>query len=206
MCKSFEISMIAGTVSYAIALYMWFRNYKNDRWHAIFLFVVSSIQFMEAILWNARNNGTANSALVKVVIALFIPLILSLEPIAALFGSAAVGKQIDTCDKVIYITICVGMFMAFTTHNSFPDVFSDGTIHFQNEFSPRKNMWMYWIFYFLLVYPFLKYGGVTKFYVIMAIVVALALLMATNQISIGSSWCLYANITSLFILFYPYID
>jgi hypothetical protein len=51
MCWNLEVSVLTGIFSYSIATYLWLRNYQNDRWHSILIFVFSSIQWMDAIIW-----------------------------------------------------------------------------------------------------------------------------------------------------------
>lgn len=203
MCWSFEVSMIMGTICYAIATYLWSRNVKNDRWHAILLFTVSTIQFLEAVIWRMNSNGTDKSNITKIVIVALIPLVLASEPVSSLYGAHYVGNKISNFDKILYASIFMAILSAIVINNSYPNVIYDNTIHYQQGTLGSPSY--YWIFYFLLIYPFIKYGNPNSFYILTGAIVALALVIALSKKSPGSSWCLYGNIIAILFLFYPYI-
>jgi len=203
MCWSFEVSIIIGTISYSVATYLWIRNYENDRWHSAILFTVSTIQFLEAIIWHMNKNGADTTNITKIVIMFLIPLVLSLEPIASLFGAQYSGKKISDYDKIFFVIIFVIMFMTLTTNNSYPNIFVNNTIRY------RKNDnfgWHYWIFFILLMYPLIKYSENNIFYIILYVIVGMALIFSLNKKSPGSTWCLYGNIIAILLLFYPYLN
>lgn len=202
MCWSLEVSVIVGTISYTIAAYLWIRNYVNDRWHATLLFTVSTIQFLEAIIWYMNQNGVDTSNTTKIIIVFLIPLVLSLEPVAALFGANMSGVKINTFDKIFYTGVSILLFLLMVSTTSYPNVFKNGSIMYQKNTS--SNIY-YILFYILLVYPFIKYNMNNPFYILISIVVAIALIMSINKSSPGSIWCLYGNVISLLALFYPYI-
>lgn len=204
MCWSFDVSVLTGSISYSIALYLWLRNYGNDRWHSIILLTFSSIQWTDATLWYFKDHNQLQSKIVTLVRTTFIPLILSLEPLAVLLGAYYMGKSISQIDMVIYGILSLFLFYSFS--RSVPrtnwDLFrnSDGI-----QYSQSNNIPSYWIFFFLLVYPVLKYSHRDGFDMLMVIIVAISLWLAQKRLAIGSHWCLYSNILSLFFLFYPYL-
>src|ERR1044071_765293 len=198
MCWSFEISLITAIFSYTIALYLWFRNFQNDKWNAALLFVVSSIQFWEALIWSKNGNP---SNLVAFAIIVGIPLTLASEPLISLFGSELVGIKPDFADKIIYIAFFIILFILLVSSNSYPNVIRNGSIQYhKNDSSPI----CYWIFFAFLVYPFLKYGEPKKFYIIMSLFVGFLLFISFFKPSVGSYWCLYGNLIAIILLFYPY--
>jgi hypothetical protein len=203
MCWNFEVSIITGITSYTIAAYLWARNFRNDRWHAITLFTVSTIQFLEAIIWYMHNNGSDTSMITWSVIALLIPLVLALEPIATMFGAQYVGKKVSDADKILYVCVFLILLVTLSRNNSFPNIFVDGHIRYQKT-ETNKSL-CYWIFALLLVYPFMKYGEFSNFYIIVGIFLALALSASLYTKSPGSVWCLYGNIIAGFFLFYPFM-
>jgi len=202
MCWSLEVSVIVGTLSYVIAAYLWTRNYLNDRWHSIFIFTVSTIQFLEAIIWYMNKNGVDTSNVTKIVIMFLIPLVLSLEPISALFGANISGIKIDNYDKYFYIGVSILLLISMINSTSYPNIFKNGSIVHQKN---KTNNIYYILFYVLLVYPFIKYNINNPFYILISIVAGIALALSINKSSPGSIWCLYGNAISLLFLFYPYI-
>jgi hypothetical protein len=203
MCWSFEASLIIGTISYSIATYLWVRNVKNDRWHAILLFTVSTIQFLEAVIWRMNKDGTDTSNVTKIVIVALIPLVLASEPMSSLYGAHYAGNKISTFDKILYLGIFMAILSVLVINNSYPNVIYDNTIHYQQGELGSSSY--YWIFYFLLIYPFIKYGNPNSFYILTGVIVAIALVIALSKKSPGSSWCLYGNVIAILFLFYPYI-
>lgn len=203
MCWSFEVSIITGTISYSIATYLWIRNSNNDRWHAIVLFTISTIQFLEAIVWHMNKNGLDKSNITKVVITILIPLILALEPVSALYGASYVGNKVSDLDKLFYLGVFVIIFIVLMTDTSYPNVISDSTIHYQKKDTEHKIY--YWIFFLLIIYPFIRYVTLDKFYILIGSIIAIALIMSLDKKSPGSTWCLYGNVIAIIFLFYPYI-
>lgn len=203
MCWSLEVSIIMGTISYVISAYLWTRNIENDRWHAILLGTVSTIQFLEAAIWRMNQNGEDKTQVTKIVIMLLIPLVLASEPVASMFGASYVGNQISTFDKVFYSGAFITILTLLMTNNSYPNVVVNGTIHYQK--GGINNSYSYWIFFFLLIYPFIKYGKPNNFYILTAVIVGTALAIALGKKSPGSTWCLYGNIIAVLFLFYPMI-
>ena len=50
MCINKEVSITTFITSTIVVIYLWFRNYKYDKWYALFLFTFASIQFWELSL------------------------------------------------------------------------------------------------------------------------------------------------------------
>jgi len=203
MCWSLEVSVLTGIFSYSVAAYIWMRNIGNDRWHSILLFTFSSIQWTDAIIWYFDKNRNLQSPIVHLVSHYITPLILSLEPLAALYGAYYVGNKIDNIDIMLYIAFFFINFKKMVTNAPNGNVVKkEGIIYSQYE----DHYLVYWVFFGLLVYPFVKYTNFDSYYLIMSSVIGFVLLLAQqNKIAIGSHWCLYANILSIFLLFYPYL-
>lgn len=51
MCYSFEVSITTWFVGVAISIYLYERNKDYDRWNALFVFTVITMQLVEAFLW-----------------------------------------------------------------------------------------------------------------------------------------------------------
>jgi hypothetical protein len=52
MCINKEVSITTFITSTIVVIYIWFRNYKYDKWYALFLLTFASIQFWEFSLKN----------------------------------------------------------------------------------------------------------------------------------------------------------
>lgn len=207
MCWNFEVSLLSGLFSYTIGIYLWMRNYKNDRWHAIILLCFSSIQFWEAILWYNKNNNNNISSSAMVATTLLIPLTLALEPVASLYGGYYVGKDIETMDIVIYGCAFVFMFYFISQNTAYPNEMQPGGIEYAKPSDSYVLGYVGMIvFFILLVYPLLKYNDYDKFYIFITVVLFITLLLAYFRgSSIGSHWCLYSNVFAVIALFYPFI-
>jgi len=169
----------------------------------IYFRTVSTIQFLEAIVWYMHKHDSDKSEITKLVIALLIPLVLALEPVSSLYGASYVGKNVTNYDKILYLIAFVIIFVMLMKKNSFPDIFIGNSIQYQKNGS--NNTIYYWIFYFLLIYPFIKYNKIDVFYLFIGGIVAFALWYALSKKSPGSYWCLYGNCIAIIFLFYPYI-
>ena len=47
MCINKEVSITTFITSVIVVIYLWVRNYKYDKWYALFLLTFASIQFWE---------------------------------------------------------------------------------------------------------------------------------------------------------------
>lgn len=211
MCWNFEISFLTGLISYIIAFYIWARNYQNDRWHSIILFTFSSIQWMDAIIWYNVNNKSSIENFTKIVVTLFIPLILALEPLSSMYGAKYVGKPVSNVDLITYIIIFIMLFAVLVSNNSYPnyihrdEVFKRPTIKYSKNES--GNNIMYWIFFLLIIYPINKYATMNVFY--LTLIGTIGLCLVVTQLTakaISSNWCLYSNIIGLLMLLYPFMN
>ncbi|AYV81783.1 MAG: hypothetical protein Harvfovirus61_6 [Harvfovirus sp.] len=205
MCWSFEVSLLSGLFSYTVGFYLWLRNYQNDRWHAILLFVFTAIQFWEAGLWWCKNNNKMNAPYVLLAVTFLIPLTLALEPVASLYGAHYLGKNIDTYDIMIYIGVFIYLFYTLIKDNPYPNVIRNDGIEYSKP-STDDSQFPLIIFLCLVVYPLLKYSDFNKFYILMTVILFTTLCLAMlRQHAIASQWCLYSNIFAAIALFYPYI-
>ena len=80
MCINKEVSITTFLTSTFVVIYLWFRNYKYDKWYALFLLTFASIQFWEFLLWIYK--GTKYDFLISGII---IPVTLILELLVPFF-------------------------------------------------------------------------------------------------------------------------
>lgn len=63
MCFSSSASLAAWIISIVIAVYLWCRNKRYDRWNAAFITSFSTIQLLESKMWNvidAKNDPSSD--------------------------------------------------------------------------------------------------------------------------------------------------
>lgn len=81
MCFSFESSFGAWLIAVIIAIYLFYRNRRYDRWNAAFIFTFTLIQLLEAGIWsNKTNEDTNNCGLDDMYVAMIL-LVLTLQPL-----------------------------------------------------------------------------------------------------------------------------
>lgn len=80
MCYDAETSLLAFTLSYSIAWYLYNRNRRYDRWNAAFLMTFSTIQALEACLWSSANPE------VRETVTKAILFVLLLQPVVQAFS------------------------------------------------------------------------------------------------------------------------
>lgn len=60
MCFDKDSSLLAWTISYTIAMFLFYRNRNFDRWNAGFIICFATIQLLEAGLWSVYEEKTKN--------------------------------------------------------------------------------------------------------------------------------------------------
>lgn len=58
MCFDKDSSLLAWTISYTIAMYLFYRNRNFDRWNAGFIICFATVQVLEAGLWSTQEDKT----------------------------------------------------------------------------------------------------------------------------------------------------
>ena len=103
MCFNVESSLSAWAISNAIALYLYARNEKYDRWSAGFIAVFSTIQLLEAGLWWNGDSNNSNELLTRVIL-----LVLILQPLAQSY----LGYRFTKNDTLKYMSyVCFGALL-----------------------------------------------------------------------------------------------
>ena len=196
MCWSYEVSVMTGAFSYLIALYLWLRNLNNDRWLSIVIFVFSTIQWCDAILWKNLDNDSINKMVTHV-----IPFIFALEPLSVLLGAKYVGYNVTNVEILIYI-IYAGIIYKLNPVNK--TVLSEQNSLF---YGPNSKLPSALVFLVSVLYPIIKYYPVDNSrLVFISVLVAGWCYSYFNTDSFSSNWCLYSNLLSAAALMSPYIN
>jgi len=109
MCYSTKISLITFTIMTISTIYLFYRNYPNDRWVAIVFISAGLMQLLEYFMWKDQSCGITNH--VATILAFIVLLI---QPIAVLIGAYYFGDLIFDRKKlapIIWIYgIIIGIF------------------------------------------------------------------------------------------------
>lgn len=199
MCKSFDVSLLTGIYSYAIAFYLYKRNIQYDRLVAILLFSFSTIQWLEAFLWYDLGNLGWNRFFTAL-----IPIVLASEFLSSLYGASLYSK-ISGLEKLIYGFSALILIMSWYLRGSGITTVdpTTGSLLWSNIPIEPINRFA---FLALLLYPFIRFLG-TSTSITMIVIVTIALFFYSFRFgdTFGSNWCWIANITSLIQLLSPYI-
>eukprot|EP01065_Artemidia_motanka_P038766 TRINITY_DN47610_c0_g1_i1.p1 TRINITY_DN47610_c0_g1~~TRINITY_DN47610_c0_g1_i1.p1 ORF type:complete len:822 (+),score=297.06 TRINITY_DN47610_c0_g1_i1:90-2555(+) len=106
MCWSFEVSVAAGTVAYGGALIAFLRNQTpRDRWNALFVFVVGSMQWYDAMLWHMEaTEGLGTCSTRNYWVTMAANWTIMLEPISQLLGrGVAKARKASRRELAVYL-------------------------------------------------------------------------------------------------------
>lgn len=217
MCYSVEASLTAWVISYAIAIYLFYRNQNYDRWNAAFIISFSTIQLIEAGLWLTNpknpNNSDINGMLTKILL-----IVLLCQPLVQSFmGYKNTESDILFYMSIVFLLILVYGFLKITSNASLEghgvtfnsSVGENGhlvwerndTKESQNELFLGPN-WIVWLYLLGLFLPLLfmkEYRGLPL------LAVGLGTFYYNTKYSntkeFGSMWCYSAVIYSIVALF-----
>lgn len=141
MCFSVQASLIAWLIADAIAIYLWVRDRRYDRWNAVFIITFSLIQLMEAGLWRSLQ---VDSAMMNAIITSLIPLALLAQPLVQSYmGYRFTGSVILLSIAVLVIAIIIGTIVriATTPLSSFQSTIGEhGHLVWNDDTMPNSNI------------------------------------------------------------------
>jgi hypothetical protein len=199
MCKTFDVSVITGLYSYAIAYYLYRRNFKYDRAVAIFLVTFSTIQWVEAFLWYDVSNPITN----KIGTAL-IPIVLGLEFMSTYYA-ASMHFPMHNIETIIYVLSFIAFNVAWFNSTSGLTTVDPNT---------KSLLWggigintvARFLFLGLLLWPLFRFvPSSTSIGLIILVTTVLFFYSFKFGDTFGSNWCWIANIVALLQLFAPII-
>ena len=197
MCKSFEVSVLTGIYSYAIAYYLYRRNLKYDRAISIVLFVFSTIQWLEAILWYDLSNLMINRFATTL-----IPIVLGLEFLASLYA-ASMYFDISKLEIIIYIISFILLnFMWYKSSTGVSTVdLNTGSLLWGGI---GIGMVARCLFLILILYPLFRFVP-TSLAIILFISLTIIFFFYAFRYgdTFGSNWCWIANLVALTQLYAP---
>ena len=110
MCYNQTISLLTFAVMILSTIYLFYRNYPNDRWFSIIFISAGIMQLIEYFMWRNQSCGMTNH--IATILAFIVLLI---QPIAVLIGAYYFGDLIFDRKKlapIIWIYgIIIGLFV-----------------------------------------------------------------------------------------------
>jgi len=92
MCWSASSSFIGWILGVFTGGFLFYRRHSyRDSWNACILLVFSTIQLCEFFIWLDVRQGCSTRN--QIITSIFIPLVLSVEPLAVIWGSHTLRKQ-----------------------------------------------------------------------------------------------------------------
>ena len=210
MCINKEVSITTFITSTIVVIYLWFRNYKYDKWYAIFLLTFASMQFWEFLLW--MYKGTKFDYPISGII---IPITVCLELLVPFLGKLwfenkykwNIGaKLLNELKTSFFPYILFGYVIALAVSLSkkkreYTSLTHQGSLNWNNTFETTKSTYIHGIiFAFLMAYPFKDSSIYIPIFIFASSLIALAV-----SDSFSSYWCLIANFVTFFFLMYPYL-
>lgn len=191
MCFSFEASLLTGLFSWSVCFYLWGRGGLTQRQshEVLFLFLFSSMQWVEAVLWYTEmQKNTLNYVLTSFV----IPLLLLSQIVHNMFFFQSLYTHIG----VILLVLGYAIFLFH---------------HYQGYTIPSNNrlgspIWggkemslpFVLVFFFLIVYGRIGLDVQRRMFTLAAVIIlGLPYLFSGG---FGSLWCAFANIYAVHLL------
>jgi hypothetical protein len=210
MCINKEVSITTFISSVIVVIYLWFRNYKYDKWYAIFLLTFASMQFWEFLLWIYK--GTKYDFTISGII---IPITLCLELIVPYLGKLwyqnnykwNIGAKLLNEFKtsffpyILLIYIIAFIISLSKKKKESTTITPQGSLNWNNTFETTNATYINgFMFAFILAYPFKESLIYIPIFIFASSLIALAV-----SDSFSSYWCLIANFATFFFLMYPYL-
>ena len=222
MCYNKETSLTAFVMSYGIASYLFKRNIKYDRWFSLFLFVFSTNQLFDYLLWTDFEHTFFKSVsnLNILVSCYLLPIFLSSQFLTQLWGkyyyeTKSVKKafsMISPCNSwtsFIYWLFTIIFFLSYFLNSKSTILSKQGHLLW-SSIKKNQNIWgaiIPFLFLCFIMYPYL--GFVKKSLSIRTMVIFAVISLSWSFYctdSWGSLWCWIGNFSSLIMLFSPYLD
>ena len=217
MCFNKETSINTFFVTLVCSVYLFKRNYENDRCMAFFFMVVSLMQLAEYFMWKDLKCGNMNRYATKLAF-----IVLVLEPLIALVGCyyfsvLTIDKKL--LKKIILIYVVLGAYflikiLGFSGNLCSKPFNSTGNSHLVWDLDPIVNTipkFIYYLFiilYFMAFFVFLFFKN--KKQGIIYFCLYLFMLLTANILNIGFSgtwksyWCWIVNIIPILGIFIGY--
>jgi small-conductance mechanosensitive channel len=217
MCFDSESSMLAWTLSYTIAWYLFNRNRGPDRWNAGFIIIFSCIQLLESWLWSLQNRKDDASEDLNDLLTRLVLVILILQPFfQSYLGYKYTQKTILGYMSILYAIVILWIFYRIwmSKKGQFSSYKGEkGHLVWSDSKNPNSFLGGVGIIYLIgialplifmhgeghLSKMFSSYSGVPL--ITIGIITALYSYIKTRNQEFGSFWCFTAVAYSLASIF-----
>ena len=197
MCYSAPASFTALIISVGIAIWLWNRNRKYDRWNALFIISFAMIQLWEGLIW----MGYDSSVMVSLIL-----LTLLTQPLAQSYGGWKTLHN-PSLEWMFYgyVMLLIYGFYLVSTRGHYSSVGKHGHLKWNSFTSEKRSglfpgmigiVYLIGLFLPLLfawreMWPLLIVGGLTAYYS----------MISSSSGEFGSKWCYFAVIYSITAIF-----
>jgi len=185
MCYSFEVSLLGGILTYILGFIILQRKLNvKERQYVYFLFIFSSIQFADALLW---YSGMKKNNLNYYTTSILIPLILSIQ---VLFNFYIINKFKNPLIIIFSILLTIYFFYYF---NGYSKPFCRNNLSSPIWGGSDISILGAFIFAIMIFYPNWK--------IILYSIIIITLIKIIIKGSIGSWWCFISIFFSVIYYF-----
>lgn len=181
MCFSFEISLLTGLFSWSVGLYLLTKNLTlKQKNNVIFLLILSSMQFADAILWYIKMKKNNINYFIT---SFIIPVILSLQ---VLFN---VYYRNNNTNIFIHIATIIGILYLFIKFNGYSISSCKNKLSSPIWGSDEISFLEIMIFSLFIFYP--NYSN------LIGVALMILFIKIFFGVAYGSLWCALANIIAI---------
>lgn len=210
MCFDKDSSLLAWTLSYTIAWYLFNRNKNFDRWNAGFIIAFATIQVLEAGLW--ANNDDGKNPDINGVLTKLILLTLVFQPFFQTYLGYKYTKS-NLLKMMTFIYVGIIMWTLMRLWKSKQGQFSsapgpNGHMVWTDSAKPNDFLGgkmiglLYFIGLFLPLLYMTGYGGRGAFLIAIGVITAIYSMIFAGGKEFSSYWCFSAvaySIASIFV-------
>lgn len=204
MCFDTKSSLLSWIISITIAIYLYKRNRKFDRWNFYFIITFSSIQLLEA----AIHAGFDKDRIVSLILVMLL-----LQPLVQNLGCYSYLKsENDTSSSIIkpflylYVVLLAYIYI-FSLRNKFTSYKGENghlvweVVSSNNENKNLMSTPIQYLYLFGLFFPLLFMGQTGYILITVGVLTALYSYLTSSGKEFSSMWCFTSVIYSIVCIF-----
>ena len=197
MCFDAPTSLFSWAVANSIALYLWNRNLKYDRWNAAFIFTFTLVQLLEAGLWSTKQKSLNHLFTGLILLAL-----LAQPLVQSYMGYSQTKKRFLLILVWVYTILFIwGIFQFFTQKfKSYPGKCGHLIWESENSHLLGPFVLLYLVGLFIPLFYMGTSGGVL---ILIGAITFIYSWMRTKGKEFSSLWCFTAIAYAFAAIFLP---